>query len=898
MTDRRASEHDPLFGVFTVDAHLVVRTWDPWMAAATGVAAEDALNRPLEAVLPEAGERGLPALVRGVLERGVVEVLSPGLHHYLIACPPRTPSARFDRMQQHVTMGPVREDGRITGVLVTVEDVTARMERERAPADSVDAMAGALGQENWSSRQRHVRALARHGQAIVGTLVQTLRAQHRNFDVLSSGLDLLAITDIDVIDPLIDCLQDDDVDLRVQAALILGERRDARAIPALMRALDDADANVRFHAIEALGRLQATQAIDALAGIAETREFFLAFPAIQALAKLGDVRVAGRLVPLLEDELLSPAVVDALGALGDDVAAGPLVELLGSPRAPAEVIADALASLYDRYELRYGAGEQIATIVRRNMTPAATGRLLDAVQRVGSDRLRGLARVLGWLNGQAVQRALTRMLGQPGIRAQVVEALVRYGAGVVDLLVEQLQAEDLETRQAAAIALGRIGDRRATPALVASLGDPELAVPVAAALARIGDSAAFEPLLALIGEPDSAVRQAVVSALNSIGHADMPQRICALLDDPNDLVRESAVKIAGYFGYPECLEPTLDRCADPSEAVRRAAVEQLPMFEDARAIAQLSASLAGDVPAVRAAAAAAFAHAGVDDALEPLLRALQDADPWVRYFALRSLGAFRHPAAAPAVRERLDRDAAGQVRLAAIDVLGRLQPPGTLPVLEPLALSGDGDTARAAIRAMRHVRDQAALTALDALTRAPEEWRRVEAAAAIGQRGGPEAVPLLQWIAAADEVRDVAETAIGGLASLASREGQAGAEAARALVALTAEPARRDSAITAIARLPVSRAADVATGLSHAAPLVRRATVEALSRMRHTDATRWIEAALDDAAGAVRAAAAAELRRLGSRHGARKLVMLARTDPDADVRHAAMMASHAPDGSE
>ncbi len=51
------------------------------------------------------------------------------------------------------------------------------------------------------------------------------------------------------------------------------------------------------------------------------------------------------------------------------------------------------------------------------------------------------------------------------------------------------------------MALGRIGDRRATPALVAALEEPELAVPAAGALARIGDAAAFDALLALVGDP-------------------------------------------------------------------------------------------------------------------------------------------------------------------------------------------------------------------------------------------------------------------------------------------------------------------------------------------------------------------------------------------------------------
>ena len=44
---------------------------------------------------------------------------------------------------------------------------------------------------------------------------------------------------------------------------------------------------------------------------------------------------------------------------------------------------------------------------------------------------RGWPRVLGWLDGEAVQRALTRLLGQDTVRSHVVEALVRNGAGVV-----------------------------------------------------------------------------------------------------------------------------------------------------------------------------------------------------------------------------------------------------------------------------------------------------------------------------------------------------------------------------------------------------------------------------------------------------------------------------------
>ena len=58
--------------------------------------------------------------------------------------------------------------------------------------------------------------------------------------------------------------------------------------------------------------------------------------------------------------------------------------------------------------------------------------------------------------------------------------------------------------------------------------------------------------------------------------------------------------------------------------------------------------------------------------------------------------------------------------------------------------------------------------------------------------------------------------------------------------------------------------------------------------MKHTDATRALELALDDAAVPVRLTVIAELKRLGTRTSQRKLMILARSDPDAEVRHAAI----------
>ena len=103
------------------------------------------------------------------------------------------------------------------------------------------------------------------------------------------------------------------------------------------------------------------------------------------------------------------------------------------------------------------------------------------------------------------------------------------------------------------------------------------------ALAQIGDPKAVDGLLNLIGNDDASIRQAAVSALNSVIPPSMSERIIPLLHDPDPNVRESAVKIAGYFGYPESAGALLELSRDSNERVRCAAIEHLPYVEDERA---------------------------------------------------------------------------------------------------------------------------------------------------------------------------------------------------------------------------------------------------------------------------------------------------------------------------
>ena len=131
LSDNKLTQRNTSVGVFTTDTHLVIQVWDATLARLTGISEESASGQALTALLPDLEKRGLLKRFQRSLNEGVVEVLAPAFHHYLIPCAPVTPAKHFDKMQQRVTIAPLRDDESIAGLIVTVEDVTERLERER-----------------------------------------------------------------------------------------------------------------------------------------------------------------------------------------------------------------------------------------------------------------------------------------------------------------------------------------------------------------------------------------------------------------------------------------------------------------------------------------------------------------------------------------------------------------------------------------------------------------------------------------------------------------------------------------------------------------------------------------------------------------------------------------------
>lgn len=901
---------EPSIGVFSTDVDLRVRSWNPWVARLSGVAPAAACGQPLAALLPDLEARGLLARFRHVLDDGVVEVLAPRLHHYLFPASPEKPSRWFDRMQQHVIIAPLIVDGHRAGTLVTIEDVTARLDRERELVEELASpdeerrlrAAHALAEEDtlypdesllvaaddpsWRVRQASVGGLLeRRGGDTIASLLSALRKHHRNLGILNSIIQVLTTSGADTLASLLEFLIDPDPELRTYAALTLGAQADRRAIPGLMSGLDDPDPNVRYHVIEALGRIGAPEAVDALTAIVETRDFFQAFPALDALRNIGDRRAAARLVPVLADETLQASVVEALGQLGGEAEIPLLAGLLDQPGAPVSMIAQALADLYDRYGRVYAEGSLIADLARRAVTGTGACALIATLVEARETELRPLGLVLSWLEGPVVDEALAGLLARPGGRKEAVAALVRRGVRVTRYLCGRLEDEDVETRRAAVVALGQIGDLQALPRLRQLLKLDEDLIEVAAeALAKIGDREAFEPLLTLLGHPSAATRQAVIAAIDSIGHPHTSSRMIGLMADGDPVVRESAVKVAGYFGSPGCVDALLASCHDPDLHVRSAAVDQLPYLEDERALPLLLDSLRHEVPSVRAAAARGLAQVEDVASLWALIAALEDPDPWVRYFSARSLGRRVNTEALDALGRLAQKDAAPQVRAAAIAAVGQIGGARAVTLLAPLAEVDEADLSRAAIAALGTIAHPDAITPLVAALGSPETDRRIDALRALAEQGGNQAVDALQLLVMKHEHPQVVQMAIHALGHLGNRE------AVDTLVTLTSVPACRESCVEALGQLDEAKAAWVARGLSDERAVVRRAVVDALARMKCPRASEFLRAALDDTDLTVRLDAVTALGHLGNTLAERRLVAIAVADENPTLRQAARTA--------
>ncbi|MBY0494210.1 MAG: response regulator [Cyanobacteria bacterium] len=119
-------ENHATHGLFTTDRDLRIRTWNRWLATATGLQPEAVIGEVLTDIVPSLAERGLDACYHNAL-KGHATVLSHTLHRHLLPCQQEDGSL----MPQTGRIAPLVDGDEIVGTITLVGDVSERVVAER-----------------------------------------------------------------------------------------------------------------------------------------------------------------------------------------------------------------------------------------------------------------------------------------------------------------------------------------------------------------------------------------------------------------------------------------------------------------------------------------------------------------------------------------------------------------------------------------------------------------------------------------------------------------------------------------------------------------------------------------------------------------------------------------------
>jgi cyclophilin family peptidyl-prolyl cis-trans isomerase/HEAT repeat protein len=452
--------------------------------------------------------------------------------------------------------------------------------------------------------------------------------------------------------------------------------------PDLVRLLSDGEARIRRRVALAVGRTRLADGVLSLIALMADRDSEVRQMAAFALGLIGDVRARDPLVAALADPspLMQGSAAEALGLLGDASTAQPIALM-----ASAIVASGALSQIPESTE---AARDTPAAAFRLALSALVRLKAYDAVHLAALDQA-GQPRVRWWPVAFALQRLEDR---------RALPALLT--------LVNEPQPY---TKAFAAKGLGAMNDPSAAAALLPLLsgGDLTAAIEAVRSLARLKSAAAAPRLLEIVRSATSEphLRLEAVNALGLVGGQGAADALIDLLGDRNPSVRAaslSALAQADPEGFITILSG-LDQ--DPHWSVRAALASVLGRLAPDTGLPRLRSMLADADPKVVSAALGAIARLRPPDAPAVLTRALVADDPAVRASAANALAELKAPVASTALVAAYRRGEADDTyiaRAAALAALAACSRADAPPVLA-MAL-GDKDWA-VRVRAAALLRD-------------------------------------------------------------------------------------------------------------------------------------------------------------------------------------------------
>jgi HEAT repeat protein len=275
-----------------------------------------------------------------------------------------------------------------------------------------------------------------------------------------------------------------------------------------------------------------------------------------------------------------------------------------------------------------------------------------------------------------------------------------------ELIFTSLQDKDPQVRSAVVKALAKANKPGTQEALVGALRDTSFQVREAAAraLGRPGELSSADALADCLRDPDAAVRIAAASALRTIGWKPATKEELAWFEIA---LGNTPAAVSAGNGAAEAVNS--EPCQDTAFH-RRMAAEVLREKNAPARISALLAALRGNDLLSRVSAVHDLGEINDPRITQEILKLFRDRDPEVRLVAAQSLAV--RDDSPPAHFVGLLQDNSYEVRLVAVQFLGRIRHRQIVEVLVPLLSDENVLVRQATARALGLIGEASAIEAL------------------------------------------------------------------------------------------------------------------------------------------------------------------------------------------
>jgi HEAT repeat protein len=463
--------------------------------------------------------------------------------------------------------------------------------------------------------------LRQQGAASVPLLYPLLR--DKDHDVRKFAIDLLSEIQTDVeASQLVASLEDVNANVRAAAAKALGDLGYRDAIPQLIKRLNDEEW-VCFYALQSIGDLQAQEAASDISSLLLSPSEVVRFSAIETMGRLGSSAAL-------------PALMSYLPRASDDEELAVVKSIIQIGATPDMTdLTEHIVNLFKEgdWEDKGIALEGFRALKCREAIPllVETAGHLDPFNPDSDEKTALLKRAILSIDGE---EELLRLLDSPDLK-------YRGKSFVIDIL-------------------GEMKSKRAAGRLSGYLKDVsrDLRRVSAEALGEIGEASAVEELMETSqSDTDAHVRRSAIEALGSIGSKEAYKVLKGLLEverypDLLEKVVESLMKIdreallADISGYNSTIRKIIAHLAgdlntlfilteDTDSRVKISAINGLGRIGSPEAIGRIISFLGSDDPEIRKAAVVSLGDAHWCS--NELFQSLSDTDPWVRFYAVKSI---------------------------------------------------------------------------------------------------------------------------------------------------------------------------------------------------------------------------------------------------------------------